>query len=136
MKYYDKNKKSSYLNYWDVNNSYGWVMSQKLPVNNFKWTKDTFHFNKDFTKKKQESDEGCFLEVDVRYLEKLHALHNGSPFLTENRKFQKVGKLVINLHDKTEYAIHIKNSNQAFKEIMNWFWKKFIELLSFIKILG
>ena len=36
MKYYDKNKKSSYLNYWDVNNSYGWVMSQKLPVNHFK----------------------------------------------------------------------------------------------------
>ena len=35
MKDYDKNKESSYLNYWDVNNSYGWVMSQNLAVNNF-----------------------------------------------------------------------------------------------------
>ena len=35
MKDYDKNKESSYLKYWDVNNIYGWVMSQKLPVNNF-----------------------------------------------------------------------------------------------------
>ena len=31
----DKNKESSYVQYWDVNNLYGWVMSQKLPVNNF-----------------------------------------------------------------------------------------------------
>ena len=32
---YDKNKKSSYLEYWDVNNTYGRAMSLKLPVNNF-----------------------------------------------------------------------------------------------------
>ena len=35
MKDYDKNKESSYFKYWNVNNPYGWVMSQKLPVNNF-----------------------------------------------------------------------------------------------------
>ena len=35
MKDYDKNKESSYLKYWDVNNLYGWAMLQKLPVNNF-----------------------------------------------------------------------------------------------------
>ena len=35
MKDYDKNKESSYLQYWHVNNLYGWAMSQKLPVNNF-----------------------------------------------------------------------------------------------------
>ena len=36
MKNYDKNKESSYVQYLDVNNLYGWVMSQKLPVNGFK----------------------------------------------------------------------------------------------------
>ena len=35
MKDYDKNKEASYLQYLDVNNLYGWAMSQKLPVNNF-----------------------------------------------------------------------------------------------------
>ena len=35
MKDYDKDKESSYLKYWDVNNLYGWTMSQKPPVNNF-----------------------------------------------------------------------------------------------------
>ena len=36
MKDYHKNEESSYLQYWDVNNIFGWVMSQKLPVNNIK----------------------------------------------------------------------------------------------------
>ena len=35
MKSYDKNKESSYLQYWDVNKLYEWAMLQKLLVNNF-----------------------------------------------------------------------------------------------------
>ena len=70
MKDYDKNKESSYLQYQDRNNLYGWAISQKLPVNNFKWIKDTSQFNEDFIKNyDQESDEGYFLEIDVQYLE-------------------------------------------------------------------
>ena len=49
-KNYDKNKESSYLRYWDVNNLYGWTMSQKLPVKNFEWINDTSQFNEDFIK--------------------------------------------------------------------------------------
>ena len=37
MENYDKNKESSYIQYLDANNLYGWAMSQKLLVNNFKW---------------------------------------------------------------------------------------------------
>ena len=39
MKNYDKNMKSSFLEYVDANNLYGWAMSKKLPLGNFKWIK-------------------------------------------------------------------------------------------------
>ena len=44
MKNYDKNKESSYLKYWGVNNLYGWTMSKKLPINGLKWVDETFKF--------------------------------------------------------------------------------------------
>ena len=135
MKDYDKNKESSYLQYWDVNNLYGWAMSQKLPVNNFEWIKDTSQFNEDFMKNyNEESDEGYFLEVDVQYLEKLQELHNDLPFLPESMKIEKVEKLVANLHDKTEYVIHLRNLKKALNHRL--VSKKFIELSNLIKMLG
>ena len=51
MKEYDKNEESLYIQYRDVNKLYGWSMSQKLPVNNFVWIKDTSQFNEVFIKK-------------------------------------------------------------------------------------
>ena len=52
MKNYDKNNESSYLKYLDANNFYGWAISQKLPVNGFKWVKQKklSKFNEDFIK--------------------------------------------------------------------------------------
>ena len=48
-------------------------MSQKLPVNNFEWTKDTSQFNEDFIKNyNEESNEGYLLEVDVQWNWKLN----------------------------------------------------------------
>ena len=68
-------KVSSYLKYCDVNNLYSWAMSQKLPVHNFEWIEDTSQFNEVSIKNyNEESDERHFLEVDVQYPEKLHAL--------------------------------------------------------------
>ena len=40
MKDDDKNKESSYVQYLDADNLYGWAMSQKLSINGFKWVKD------------------------------------------------------------------------------------------------
>ena len=37
MKNYDENEESLFLPYLDVNNLYGWAMSQDLPVGGFKW---------------------------------------------------------------------------------------------------
>ena len=36
MKNYNKNIESSYIEYLDANNLYGWAMSKKLPINDFK----------------------------------------------------------------------------------------------------
>ena len=114
MKDHDKNKESPYLKYWDVNNLYGWAMSQKLPVSEFEWTEETSQFNEDFIKNYNEkSDEGYFLKVDVQYPKKLHELHNDLPFLLEGKKIKKVKKLVTNLYDKNEYVILIRNLKQA-----------------------
>ena len=89
MKDYDKNKESSYAQYWDINNLHGWTMSQKLPENNFEGTKDTSQLNEDFTKSYNEKRfEGYFPEVDVQYLEKLHELQNDLPLLPERMKIE------------------------------------------------
>ena len=37
MNNYNKDTISSYLMYLDANNLYGWAISQKLPINRFKW---------------------------------------------------------------------------------------------------
>ena len=59
MKNYDKNITSSYLMYLDANNLYGWGMSQKLPVNGFKWIKKLSKFNENLIKNYNENSNRC-----------------------------------------------------------------------------
>ena len=125
MKEYGKHKESSYLKYRDVKDLYGRAMSQKLPVNNFEWIENTSQYNEDFIKgywrkrasKKErfheESNEGYFLEVDVKYPEKLRKLHTVFTLFIWKSWIEKIEKLVTNLHDKTEYDVHVKNLKQA-----------------------
>ena len=106
--------KNCHIFYLDVNNLDVWAMSQKLPVNDFKRIEDTSQFNEDFIKNyNEENDEGYFFEVDVQYIEKLHKFHNDLPVLSLKIKIERVEKLVGNLHDTTEYVIHIRNLKQA-----------------------
>ena len=66
----------------DVNNLYGWAMSQKLCVEGFKCKKKILKLNEYFIKKYgEDSDKGYTLEVDVEYPKNLHDLHNDFPFL-------------------------------------------------------
>ena len=42
MRDYDKNKESSYIQYWDINKLFDWAMPKELPVNNFEWINNTY----------------------------------------------------------------------------------------------
>ena len=64
MKNFNNNEESSYIQYLDANNLYGWAMSKELPVNGLKWT-DTSEtsalapnniMNEEFIKNYNEND--------------------------------------------------------------------------------
>ena len=58
MKDYEKNKESSYIKYWDVNNLHGSVMSQKMSIDGFRWVEIYLNL-KDFLKNyNEDSYEG------------------------------------------------------------------------------
>ena len=91
-------------------------MSQKLPVNGFKWVEKSrlLRFNEIFIRNYDEnSDKGYFLEVDVDYPKKLFDLLKDLPFLPERKKVNKIQKLICNIEDKEKYVMHIKVLKQA-----------------------
>ena len=103
MEHYDKNEESSYIQYLDANNLYGWAMSQKLPVNGFKWVEDMSRINKEFIKNYDENnDKGYIFEVDVKYPKNLHDIHSDLPLLPKRMKIDKCKKLVCNLRNKNK----------------------------------
>ena len=131
MNNYDKRIESSYLMYLDGNNLYGWAMSQKRPINGFKWAEDLSKFNKSFIKNYDENcDRGYFLEVHVDYPKNVFKSHKDLPFfaerkklinthkyiislLSKRKKLEKVEKLVCGIEDKEKYIVHIRALKQA-----------------------
>ena len=74
MKNYDKNSISSYLEYLDANNLYGWRMSQKFPVNGFKWVKKLSKFNEHFIKDYDENSNMDFFSKYVLNIRKSYLI--------------------------------------------------------------
>ena len=127
---YNPEKEDSYLMYLDANNLYGWAMSQPLPTGDFKWLDPEKVKLFDYD---ESSKKGIILEVDLKYPEELHDLHNDYPctpqkmIITDNmlsdytRKLKeensvssgKVPKLVTTLYDKKKYVIHYRNLQQC-----------------------
>ena len=103
MRNYNKKIESSYIEYLDANNLYGWTMSQKLPINDFKWIKQEklSKFNEDFIENYDENGNiGYFLEADIDCPKELFNLHKDLPFLAESKKVNNVEKLICDIDKK------------------------------------
>ena len=68
---YNVDEDEKYLMYFDVNNLYGWAMTESLPYGGFIWMKNV-------------EDFGYFVEVDLKYPEILHDAHKDLPFCAEH----------------------------------------------------
>ena len=109
MPNYNLNAQSTYLMYVDTNNLYGYAMSKKLPINNFKWCDYLEMFTSDFMKNyDSESGTGYVLEADIDYPKELHEPIRDLPFLAIKKE-----KLLTTLENKEKYVVHITALKQA-----------------------
>ena len=119
MNDYDPRKQSTFISYLEMNNLYGWAMSEYLPCEGFKWLKNVDEF--DVMSINEKSPIGYLLEVDFKYPDKLHELHNdyllgpkklavsSDMLLKYEIKVGDVKKLIPNLGNKTNYVVHYRN---------------------------
>ena len=110
-----------------MNNLCGWGLSEYLPYGGFKQVKNVDEF--DLMSIGKESEVGSIFEVDLKYPDELHALHNDYPLVPEKLavpyymlsdyckniadeyeiKVGDVKKLISNLGNKTKYVLHCRN---------------------------
>ena len=111
MKNYNPEKPSTYIQYLDANNLYGWAMSQSLPTHGFEWVED---ITKSQVLKILESDstKGYIFEVDLIYPKHLWELHNDYPLAPEIIKVNGVEKLICHFKPRLNYIVHYKNLKQ------------------------
>ena len=115
MKSHNKYVESSFLEYLDANNLYGWAMSKKLPIGEFEWIPPE-DYTEDIIKNYNENDDyGAIIKVDVDYPKKVHKLHSDLPFLPERITINKVDKLICSIENKRNYIVHIA----ALKEVLD-----------------
>ena len=113
MKNYNPEKPSSYIQYLDANNLYGWAMSQPLPTHGFKWEENiTKEKVLDILEQGRQSPKGYIFDVDLLYPNHLWERHNDYPLAPEPIKVDGVEKLISHLKPKKNYVIHYKNLKQ------------------------
>ena len=86
-------------------------MSQKLPVNRFKWIEDLSEFNERFIKFIMKIViEDIFLKQMLSIRKILIKIYH---FQLKEKKIEKVKKLVCDIEDRKKYVIHIRALKQA-----------------------
>ena len=82
MNDYDPKKPSTCISYLDMNNLYGWAMSEYHPYEGYKWLKSLGRL--DLMSVSEKSSIGYFFQVDLIEPDELHELHNDYPLALEN----------------------------------------------------
>ncbi len=119
---YDNLKPPNSILYLDANNLYGYAMSQKLPISNFKFEEDLSKFTLDYIKNiPKDGEMGFFFEVDLTYPSSLHKKHNSLPLCPEKMcpPNSKVKKLICSLYDKKNYVCHYRTLQFALEQGLN-----------------
>ena len=119
MKDYDPDKPSTYIQYLDANNLYGWAMSQSLPTHGFKWMRDLKKETvMDILEKANHSminprkGKGYIFEVDLEYPPDLWTAHNDYPLAPEKMIVNGVEKLICHFKPRKNYLVHYRNLRQ------------------------
>ena len=81
MNCYDPKKLSTFKSYLDMNNLYGWAMSEYLSYEVSELLKYVDEF--DVMSISEKTPIGYFLEVDLEYPDELHEFHNDYPVAPE-----------------------------------------------------
>uniref|UniRef100_A0A0K8SU06 DNA-directed DNA polymerase n=1 Tax=Lygus hesperus TaxID=30085 RepID=A0A0K8SU06_LYGHE len=112
---YDSQKPHNFIMYVDVNNLYGWSMSNPLPYGGFQWVEDVSSL--DLLNLPPNGELGWIYDVDISYPASLHDAHSNLPFFPESMKppGSRVNKLLTTLYDKTHYVTHFVNLQQGIK---------------------
>ncbi|XP_018378038.1 PREDICTED: DNA polymerase-like, partial [Trachymyrmex cornetzi] len=110
---YDPSEPSTYLTYFDVNNLYGWAMSESLPYGEFQWVDDIERF--DVMSVSSDSVIGYILEVNLAYPQSIHDTHVDLPFCPtrERPPGKRNVKLLANLYNKERYVVYYRNLQQC-----------------------
>ena len=118
MKDYNPDNESTFIQYLDANNLYGWAMSQQLPTHGFKWMKDiTEEKVMEILEKANHSmsnlgRKGYIFEVDLEYPSKLWESHNDYPLAPEKMIVNGVEKLICHFKPRKNYVVHYRNLRQ------------------------
>ena len=132
MKTYDPQKTSTYIQYLDANNLYGWAMSQPLPTHGFKWVENiSIEKVLDIL---EQGGLGYIFDVDLEYPKHLWKLHNDYPLAPEPIKVDGVEKLISHFKPKKIMLYTIKILNNI--SIWVWSLKLFIEQYLLNNLLG
>ena len=107
----DESKPSTFIQYLDANNLYGWVMTQKLPTGGFKW----MNVDKPSVLKrleKKDTNQGSYLRLILIILHH-YGIHIMIIHLLQKKiKIDKIDKVICSFLPKKHYVVHYNNLKQ------------------------